>query len=154
MTILRAILFFIDIVTSVLLIGVILVQKTKDEGLGLAFGAGVGESLFGSRAGNVLTKITVGLAAVFLVNTVIIGLTYTRGGGGGGPAAGSSIVDQLPPDRTMPQQPAPANAEEPTVPAPVVPSVPAPANVTVPVPAPAAPATTPQPAPAPAPSGK
>ena len=153
MTILRAILFFIDIVTSVLLIGVILVQKTKDEGLGLAFGAGVGETLFGSRAGNVLTKITVGLAVVFLVNTIIIGLTYTHGGGGGA-AVGSSIVDQLPPDRTMPQQPAPAGAEEPSVPASAVPGAPAPANVTVPVPAPAAPATVPQPAPAPAPSGK
>ena len=35
-------LIFIEIVSALLLIGIILLQKTKDEGLGLAFGAGLG----------------------------------------------------------------------------------------------------------------
>ena len=50
MGVLIGILFSIEAIISVLLIGIILLQKSKDEGLGLAFGAGVGETDFGGRA--------------------------------------------------------------------------------------------------------
>jgi len=50
MPVVRAILVFVEVLTSLLLIGVVLLQKSKDEGLGLSFGSGMGESLFGSRA--------------------------------------------------------------------------------------------------------
>jgi len=87
MGILRILLIVVEIVTSLLLIGVILLQKSKSEGLGLAFGSGMGESLFGSRAGNVLTKITVTLAMVFLANTAFLGMLFTN-------AHETSIIDQ------------------------------------------------------------
>jgi len=93
-------LIFVEVVTALLLIGIILLQKTKDEGLGLAFGAGVGESLFGSRAGNVLTKITIGLAVVFLSVTLMIGYLSA------GRVRGGSVTDQLPTDTTAPAAPA------------------------------------------------
>ena len=76
MHIIRPILVFIEVVSSFLLIAIILIQKTKKEGLGLAFGSGMGESLFGSRAGNILTKTTVVLAVVFLANTTLLGITH------------------------------------------------------------------------------
>lgn len=87
MGILRILLIVVEVATSLLLIGVILLQKTKSEGLGLAFGSGMGETLFGSRAGNVLTKITVTLALVFLANTTILGVIFTN-------AHETSIMDQ------------------------------------------------------------
>ena len=90
MGVFKVILIVIEVITSILLIGVILLQKSKDEGLGLAFGAGVGETLFGSRAGNVLTKITIGLAVVFLVNTLLIGMVLRRG------VSSGSVTDGLP----------------------------------------------------------
>ena len=47
----------IMLVSCFLLIGLILIQRSKNEGMGgLAMGAGMGEALFGSRAGNVLTR--------------------------------------------------------------------------------------------------
>ena len=49
----------IEVLCSLLLIGVILLQRTKAQGAGLAFGANVGESMFGSQVGNVLTRTTV-----------------------------------------------------------------------------------------------
>ena len=76
MQIIRAILIFIEAVCSLLLIGVILLQKTKREGLGLAFGAAMGEQLFGSRAGNILTKTTSVLSMIFLVNTTLLAITH------------------------------------------------------------------------------
>lgn len=119
-------LIFIEIVSSLLLIGIILLQKTKDEGLGLAFGAGVGETLFGSRTGNVLTKITVTLAAIFLLNTLAIGYIAAGRVGTG------SVIDRLPAQQAAPVSSAPA------APAPV--GIPAGSGDVAP--APAMPATT------------
>lgn len=106
MGILRILLIVVEVATSLLLIGVILLQKTKSEGLGLAFGSGMGETLFGSRAGNVLTKITVTLALVFLVNTSILGVLFTN-------AHETSIMDQR-----VPAMPMAAPAGQPSAPAP------------------------------------
>ena len=72
MIILRSILIVVEALVSLLLIALVLVQKTRGEGLGLAFGSGMGESLFGSRAGNVLTKATVVLATIFVINTIAL----------------------------------------------------------------------------------
>jgi preprotein translocase subunit SecG len=140
MGVIKAILIIIEVITCVLLVGVILLQKSKDEGLGLAFGAGVGETLFGSRAGNVLTKITIGLAAVFLIDTLLIGFLIAGGRSGG------SVTDRLPLDRPAAapvQMPAPAPG-----PAAALPETPAPA----PAEAPAQPVAPVTPAPAPAPA--
>lgn len=65
-------LIAIDAIVGLLLIGVILLQRSKDQGLGLAFGAGMGESLFGSQAVNVLIKVTVVLACIFFLDTLIL----------------------------------------------------------------------------------
>jgi preprotein translocase subunit SecG len=78
MTILRALLFAVEAITSILLIGIILMQKAKGGGLGVAFGAGMSENLFGSRTGNVLTKGTVILAIVFMINTVALAILFAR----------------------------------------------------------------------------
>ncbi len=77
MAFLRSFLLIVEVLCSVLLIALILMQRSKSEGLGTAFGGGMGESLFGSRAGNVLSKMTVILGIVFLVNTLILGILYT-----------------------------------------------------------------------------
>ncbi len=89
MGILRVLLILIEVITCLLLAGVILLQKSKGEGLGTAFGGGMGESLFGSRAGNVLTKITVTLALIFLANTAVLGIIFAHQSG-----TSSSIMDR------------------------------------------------------------
>ncbi|MBP7276065.1 MAG: preprotein translocase subunit SecG [Kiritimatiellae bacterium] len=77
MQVVRVLLIVLEALVSLLLIGVILLQRARNEGLGLAFGSGMGESIFGSRAGNVLTKITVWLGAIFVVNTVVLAMLYS-----------------------------------------------------------------------------
>jgi len=72
LTVITYLLLVVEVVCSILLIGVILLQKSKSSGAGLAFGAGMGETLFGSQVGNVLTRTTVILAIVFLVNTTLL----------------------------------------------------------------------------------
>ncbi len=82
MEVVRAILIVIEGLIGILLVGVILLQRARNEGLGLAFGAQVGETLFGSRAGNVLTRITVWLGSAFIVATVLLAFLYSGRSGG------------------------------------------------------------------------
>lgn len=120
----HGLLIFVEVVSALLLVGIILLQKTKDEGLGLAFGAGVGETLFGSRAGNVLTKITIGLAVVFLVDTLVLGYMAS------GSVTSGSVTDRLPAS-------APAPAAAPASPVSGLPALPAAAPGSLPAQAPA-----------------
>lgn len=104
MEILRYLLIVIEVLTCLLLIGVILLQQSKSQGMGLAFGGGMGETLFGSRAGNVLTKITVTLALIFLVNTTLLGIIYTSG-------EERSLVESAPAPAPLPVAPAPTGGD-------------------------------------------
>lgn len=80
MNFIRILLIVVEIVSCLLLIGVILLQQSKSQGMGVAFGGGMSETLFGSRAGNILTKITITLSIIFLANTTLLGIMYTSGG--------------------------------------------------------------------------
>ena len=71
-------LIVVEVMSSLLLIVAILLQRSKGEGLGMAFGAEMGEALFGTRAGNILVKATIWLGRIFLVNTTILAKIYTR----------------------------------------------------------------------------
>lgn len=107
MPIIISVLLIVEVLAAFLLIVVILAQKSKDQGLGMAFGGGMGESLFGSRAGNVLTRMTVGLAATFMVTTMLLGILFARG-----TTAGGSVMDRAdsaaPLAPALPMQTAPA----------------------------------------------
>ena len=100
MNVLISLLLVVEVITAFLLVLVILAQKSKDQGLGMAFGGGMGESLFGSRAGNVLTRLTVILAIVFMVSTVVLGMLYAKKGKKGG----MSVMDDLPPPPPQTQE--------------------------------------------------
>lgn len=80
MIVIRYILLTLEAIVSLMLILIILVQQSKSQGLGMAFGSGgMGESLFGSRAGNVLTKATVTLTVIFVLNTLVLGVLFSGG---------------------------------------------------------------------------
>jgi preprotein translocase subunit SecG len=129
MPILISVLLIVEVLAAFLLVVVILAQKSKDQGLGMAFGGGMGESLFGSRAGNVLTRMTITLAVVFMVTTILLGILFARGS-----AAGGSVMDRA--DREVPLAPATPMAPAAAQPAPM-------AADGLPMAIPAAEATTP-----------
>ena len=59
-------LFTLFVITCVLLILVVLLQKGRGGGLGAALG-GTGGSAFGTRTGDVLTWVTIVLTSLFLI---------------------------------------------------------------------------------------
>ena len=79
MNILIHFLLAVEAVVCLMLIGIILIQKSKGQGLGLSFGSGAAESVFGGQMGNVLTRTTVILAIAFLVNTTLLAILKPQG---------------------------------------------------------------------------
>ena len=68
---LSAILNTLVIISGLLLIFLILIQRGKGGGLSGAFGGVGGSSAFGSRAGDLFTRITIILAAVWILLIMI-----------------------------------------------------------------------------------
>ncbi|CAB4243477.1 Preprotein translocase subunit SecG [Methylacidimicrobium sp. AP8] len=57
---------------ALLLVLVILMQRSKQEGLGATFGSGVTDALFGAQTSSILVKATAWLAAIFFGLAVIL----------------------------------------------------------------------------------
>ena len=72
MSFLLGLLNLVLILTSVSLVLVVLMQKTKDGGMGAALGGGATESAFGHETGNVLSKFTINAAIVFFVLSFVL----------------------------------------------------------------------------------
>lgn len=62
-------LIVVFVISAILLCLIIMIQDDQGEGLGGIFGGG-STSAFGSRSGNVLTKATSVLAAIFLITAL------------------------------------------------------------------------------------
>ncbi len=135
MHVLSILLTVIEVVVCLLLIGLVLIQRSKGEGISAAFGGGMGESLFGANVGNVVTRTTVVLGLIFLVNTILLTmiLTANRGSNTG------SVMDDAPARAPAAEESALPTGMSPSAPlrsAPLMPSASAPAAT----PSPAAPA--------------
>lgn len=73
-------LLFLHIVFSFLLVGVVLIQSGKGGGLA-GLGGGASQAVFGGRgAGDLLTKLTQGLAVGFMASAFVLALLGDSGG--------------------------------------------------------------------------
>ena len=113
------VLMFMLLLTSLFLIVLVLIQRGKGGGLAGAFGGMGGQSAFGTKAGDLFTKITIGVAAFWIilcmVTVKLLGVGGDKGplgemgtGGGQKPASSAPAVPG--------KQPA-AKAEAPAPPA-------------------------------------
>lgn len=75
MSVLLMILLF---ATALFLIVLVLIQRGKGGGLAGAFGGMGGQSAFGTKAGDLFTRITIGVAAFWIL--LCIFAVYNRGG--------------------------------------------------------------------------
>jgi preprotein translocase subunit SecG len=64
---LNVILMVLLLVTSIFLILLVLVQRGRGGGLAGAFGGLGGQSAFGTKAGDLFTRITIGVAAFWII---------------------------------------------------------------------------------------
>lgn len=78
MSILIGFLLGVHILICIALVGVVLMQLPRSEGLGAAFGGGVTENVFGAQTTNVLAKITVWLGVGFFAVTLLLAIAYSH----------------------------------------------------------------------------
>lgn len=132
----------VHLILALLLIGVVLLQRSEGGGLGMGGGGG-GGVMTGRQAANALSKLTWILAAGFLCTSLTLTIIASRN------ATGASVLDQL-----GVNAPAPSNDSTPQLPAytppPGVGQPIAPPSPEAAAPAAAAPAETAPAAPAPA----
>ena len=64
---------------SLLLVLVILMQRSKQDGLGAAFGGGLTETVFGAQTSNILVRITAWLIGMFFVLAIVLAYFYGHG---------------------------------------------------------------------------
>lgn len=125
-------LSFVFILVSLLLIGLILLQKNRGSGLSGAFGGVGGHSAFGTKTGDFLTWLTVGLTGVFMLLAIIGNFAFEPA-----KAKPPTPVPAAVPDSSMPPAPTPVTSTPPA-PVSITPPTPAPTNTT-PTPAEASP---------------
>jgi preprotein translocase subunit SecG len=96
MDILLGILNVVIVILTLFLIAIILIQRGKGGGLVGAFGGAGGSSAFGTKTGDVFTKITVGVAiAWILLSMLMVILTNRRNASAWGDEPTRSITKEL-----------------------------------------------------------
>jgi preprotein translocase subunit SecG len=90
MGILGIVLLIFFVIVAILLILLVLVQNEEGDSLGGIFAGGSGTA-FGSRSGNVLTRATTVLGALFLVISIGLALMHRSPAGSGVEKAGRAL---------------------------------------------------------------
>ena len=67
----KGLLMVVLLFTALFLIVLVLIQRGKGGGLAGAFGGMGGQSAFGTKAGDLFTKITIGVATFWIVMCII-----------------------------------------------------------------------------------
>ncbi|MDR2617526.1 MAG: preprotein translocase subunit SecG [Treponema sp.] len=93
MSILGIVLLVFFVIVSVLLILLVLAQNEEGDSLGGIFAGGSG-SAFGSRSGNVLTRATTVLGALFLIISLGLALVNRSPAASGVESAGRQLVPE------------------------------------------------------------
>jgi len=72
------VLLFLYVIDCVFMGLVIMMQRSKQEGLGAAFGGGFTESVWGAQTSNVLVKATVWAAIFFFILSISLARLYSH----------------------------------------------------------------------------
>ena len=101
-------LLIVQFVLAIILVIIILLQKSSSMGLGAYSGSN--DSLFGAKGpANFLTKATMALGLVFIINTVALGYLYNE-------QRNQSAVDSVKTDSLIPSTPVTQTSQAPAAP--------------------------------------
>jgi preprotein translocase subunit SecG len=92
----------VQLLSALVMIGLVLIQHGKGADMGASFGSGASGSLFGATgSANFLSRSTAACATVFFICTLT--LAYMGNGGSGGRSkAGGSVLDSAAPVASAP----------------------------------------------------
>ncbi|MDQ6954350.1 MAG: preprotein translocase subunit SecG [Mariprofundaceae bacterium] len=103
----ETVLLAIHVIVAVLLVGVILIQRGQGADMGVSFGGGGAQTLFGSRgSGSFLGKMTGALAAIFMTTSLSLAFFTQQ-------ETGSIIESGIVPVQSLPASDGAATTEAP-----------------------------------------
>ena len=105
------VLLMIHLFVTLVLIGVVLIQRSEGGGLGIGTSQGMGGFMSGRGTANLLTRTTAILGAIFFALSLTLAL-LNRGTVG----VGRSLLDNPPPASSATTPPGPAKPTGPAVP--------------------------------------
>ena len=115
------VLLVLHIFVTLMLIGLVLIQRSEGGGLGIGSTPGMGSFMGGRGTANLLTRATAILGTVFFILSLALALINRSTAG-----PGRSLLDQRPPAATGTAIPGPATGGPATgAPAPGLPTLPA-----------------------------
>ncbi|MDR1574430.1 MAG: preprotein translocase subunit SecG [Treponema sp.] len=112
MGILGIVLLVVFVIVAILLILLVLLQNEEGDSLGGIFAGGSG-SAFGSRSGNVLTRATTVLGALFLIIGLGLALLNRSPGGSGVESAGRQLSTEAAGSNWLEEELNPPGTESP-----------------------------------------
>ena len=105
MSYLIGILTVIHVLVALALIGLVLMQKSQDQGVGAAFGGGVTDTVFGAGTTTALVRMTIWCACILLGTTLILAVLHSRR------SKGESLMQ-----RAIQTAPVPLGSQPPSLP--------------------------------------
>ena len=132
----RWILTCVQVFSSLVIVGLVLIQRGKGAEAGAGFGAGASGTVFGARgATTALSRATAVFAAIFMINS--LALAYLGTSSTKQEEAQKTILDEAAARKPAPNSGSPAPPPATTAPAPAAPAqAPAPAPAPTPAPPP------------------
>ena len=93
MSVLIGLLTAIHLLVCLFVIVLVLMQKSRDQGVGAAFGGGITESVFGAGTTTALVRLTIYCAVSLLVTTLLLAVLHSRRSASSGskPPASSAL---------------------------------------------------------------
>ncbi len=114
----NGLLMLLLLLTAVFLIVLVLIQRGKGGGLAGAFGGMGGQSAFGTKAGDLFTKITIGVAAFWIILCALTVWELGHGGTDKGPLGEMGGGGEAKPGASAPAAPGKQPAAKTEAPAP------------------------------------
>ena len=128
------------VLDCVVLVFLVLMQLPKKEaGIGMAFGGGAADALFGAGSGTALSQLTKWTATIFFVLVFLLSIMNNHAHRSAGSELNRALQKQSAAPATTPQSSAPATATPASNAAPAI-QLTIPSNAPTTTPAPAAPA--------------
>lgn len=123
---LRTILTFVQVLSAIGIVGLVLLQRGKGADAGAGFGAGASGTVFGARGARTgLSRMTAVFAAIFMLNSLCLTYLFQKDA----QAKSPSLLDTVQQSQTTPAAapaPTPAPVDENALPAPSAPAQPGP----------------------------
>ena len=99
-------LIIIQLILAILLVGLVLIQGSDNEGLGLGGGGGMGGMMSARGSANLLSRLTAFTATLFMIMSIVLTIAASVG-------SDKNILESLPAIKTSDEN---VSIEEPTIP--------------------------------------